>query len=226
MRLTWNQIGEKLYETGVDKGVVYPIQPDNTYSKGYAWNGLSAVTESPSGGEPTDVYADNIKYLSLMSVETLNGTIEAYMSPEEFDECDGTAEIADGVYIGQQDRKSFGFCYRTKIGNDAVGDNYGYKLHLIYGAKASPSERNYTTTNDSPEAMTLSWEFNTTPVEVAGKKSTSRVIIDSTRVTPENLKKIEDILYGTESLEPRLPLPDEIIEILSSGDQPENDNEI
>lgn len=197
-KLAWDAVGERYYETGVDKGVLYPY--DNGYNKGVAWDGLTGFSESPSGAEATKIYADNIQYLTMTSAEELGGTITAYQSPEEFDECDGTKAIATGVKIGMQTRKTFGFCYRTKLGNDTVGDEYGYKLHLIYGCKASPSERAYATVNDSPEAMELSWEITTTPVDVniEGKtfKPTAIITINSTEVDSEKLKKLEKILYG------------------------------
>ena len=207
--LTWDQTGEKLYETGVQKGVLYPMD-GAVYGKGVAWNGLTAVNETPSGAESTKLYADDIKDLDIRSAEEFGATIEAYSSPEEFDACDGTASLADGVNIGQQNRKGFGFCYRSTIGNDTEYNNYGYKLHIIYGLTASPSERSYSTVNDSPEAATLSWEVSSTPVNVAGFKPTSIVTINSKKINPEALKEIEDALYGTESVEPKILLPDEI----------------
>lgn len=207
--LTWDQTGEKLYETGVQKGVLYPMD-GAVYGKGVAWNGLTAVNETPSGAESTKLYADDIKYLDIRSAEEFGATIEAYSSPEEFDACDGTAELAGGVNIGQQNRKGFGFCYRSTIGNDTEYNNYGYKLHIIYGLTASPSERSYSTVNDSPEAATLSWEVSSTPVNVAGFKPTSIVTINSKKINAEALKEIEDALYGTESVEPKILLPDEI----------------
>lgn len=207
--LTWDQTGEKLYETGVQKGVLYPMD-GAVYGKGVAWNGLTAVNETPSGAESTKLYADDIKYLDIRSAEEFGATIEAYSSPEEFDACDGTASLADGVNIGQQNRKGFGFCYRSTIGNDTEYNNYGYKLHIIYGLTASPSERSYSTVNDSPEAATLSWEVSSTPVNVAGFKPTSIVTINSKKINAEALKEIEDALYGTESVEPKILLPDEI----------------
>ena len=207
--LTWDQTGEKLYETGVQKGVLYPMD-GAVYGKGVAWNGLTAVNETPSGAESTKLYADDIKYLDIRSAEEFGATIEAYSSPEEFDACDGTAELANGVNIGQQNRKGFGFCYRSTIGNDTEYNNYGYKLHIIYGLTASPSERSYSTVNDSPEAATLSWEVSSTPVNVAGFKPTSIITINSKKINPAALKEIEDTLYGTESVEPKILLPDEI----------------
>ena len=207
--LKWDQTGEKLYETGVQKGVLYPMD-GAVYGKGVAWNGLTAVNETPSGAESTKLYADDIKYLDIRSAEEFGATIEAYSSPEEFDACDGTAELAAGVNIGQQNRKGFGFCYRSTIGNDTEYNNYGYKLHIIYGLTASPSERSYSTVNDSPEAATLSWEVSSTPVNVAGFKPTSIITINSKKINPAALKEIEDTLYGTESVEPKILLPDEI----------------
>ena len=207
--LTWDQTGEKTYETGVQKGVLYPMD-GAVYGKGVAWNGLTAVNETPSGAESTKLYADDIKYLDIRSAEEFGATIEAYSSPEEFDACDGTAELADGVNIGQQNRKGFGFCYRSTIGNDTEYNNYGYKLHIIYGLTASPSERSYSTVNDSPEAATLSWEVSSTPVNVAGFKPTSIVTINSKKINPQALKEIEDALYGTIEVEPKILLPDEI----------------
>lgn len=216
-KLVWDKTGERLYETGVDHGVLYPIQTGGVYSKGVAWNGLSAVTESPSGAEASPFYADNIKYLNLMSAEEFGATIEAYMYPDEFAECDGSAEIATGVSIGQQARKVFGLSYRTLLGNDVDSNDYGYKLHLIYGALAAPSEKGYSTINDSPEPITLSWEITTTPINVAGFKPTACVTIDSTKVDTTKLKALEDILYGTDDVEARLPLPNELITILGDS---------
>lgn len=214
-QLVWDQTGERLYETGVKKGVLYP-QEAGKYPLGVAWNGLTAVTESPSGAEPTPLYADDIKYLNLMSVEELGGSIEAYMYPDEFAECDGSAELVKGVSIGQQTRKAFGLCYRTVLGNDTDNNDYGYKLHIIYGCLASPSEKAYSTINDSPEPIALSWEFTTTPVEVAGNKPTASITIDSTKADATKLAALEKILYGDESTDPRLPLPDEIKTIMAA----------
>lgn len=207
--LKWDQTGEKLYETGVQKGVLYPMD-GAVYGKGVAWNGLTAVNETPSGAESTKLYADDIKYLDIRSAEEFGATIEAYSSPEEFDACDGSAELADGVNIGQQNRKGFGFCYRSTIGNDTEYNNYGYKLHIIYGLTAAPSERSYSSVNDSPETATLSWEVSSTPVNVAGFKPTSIVTINSKKINAEALKEIEDALYGTAEVEPKILLPDEI----------------
>ena len=214
--LVWDQTGEKLYETGTKKGVLYPMSESGTYPKGVAWNGLTAVTESPSGAEATDLYADDIKYLSLMSAEEFGGTIEAYMYPDEFAECDGSAEPTAGVTIGQQSRKAFGMSYVTTIGNDVKGNDYGYKIHLIYGMKVSPSERGYQAINDTPEAITFSWEFTTVPVNVTGFKPTACITIDSTKVNAEKLKTLEDKLYGAEATEAQLPLPDEVISMLKT----------
>lgn len=219
-KLVWDQTGERLYETGVYRGVLYLLDESNKYNKGVAWNGLTAVSESPSGAEATDLYADNIKYLSMRSAETFGATVEAYTYPDEFGECDGSAEIATGVLIGQQSRKTFGLCYRTVIGNDVNGNDHGYKLHLIYGATASPSEKGYSTINDSPEAITFSWEITTTPVNVTGFKPTACLTIDSTKANKTDLATLEGILYGTDGADsvPRLPLPDEVAEIMSTTD--------
>lgn len=214
-KLVWDQTGERLYETGVKYGVLY-VQEGTAYPKGVAWNGLTAVTESPSGAEATALYADDTKYLNLMSAEEFGATIEAYTYPDEFMVCDGSASLADGVYIGQQSRKSFGMCYRTTVGNDVDNNEYGYKLHLIYGALASPSEKAYSTINDSPEAITFSWEVTTTPVNVTGHKPTASVTIDSTKVDPKALAALEKVLYGDDNDgEARLPLPDEIVTIMA-----------
>lgn len=215
-KLVWDQVGERLYETGTKKGVLYPFE-SNAYAKGVAWNGLTAVTESPSGAEATAIYADDIKYLNLRSAEEFGATIEAYTYPDEFAECDGSAYIAPGIKIGQQKRKMFGFSYTTTLGNDTEGDDHGYKIHLVYGATASPSEKSYQTINDSPEAITFSWEVATTPVEVKGFKPTATLEIDSTKVAADKLTALEDILYGTENAEPRLPLPDEVVALVGEG---------
>lgn len=213
--IEWDKVGERKYETGVKKGVLFPYA-ENDYGTGVAWNGLISVTESPSGAEANKIYADDMEYGSITSNEEFGGTIEAYMSPPEFDQCDGTVEIAKGVTAGQQSRKMFGLSYRTIIGNDTQNENYGYKLHIVYGAKANPTEKQYSTINDSPEAGTLSWEFTTTPVKVPDHKPTSLIVIDSTRADSTKLKNLEDILYGTESEEPRLPMPAEIITLMGT----------
>ena len=208
-KLTWDASGERLYETGVKQGVLY-VMDSNVYGNGVAWNGLTAITESPSGAESTPLYADDIKYLDLRSTEEFGATIEAYTYPDEFAACDGSASLADGVTIGQQARKMFGLCYRTTVGNDTDGTDHGYKLHLIYGATASPSEKAYETINDSPEAITFSWEITTTPVSVTGFKPTASITIDSTKADPTCLAALEAKLYGGENSEPTLPLPDEV----------------
>jgi hypothetical protein len=223
-KLVWDQTGEKVYETGLSKGVLYPVL-SGAYPKGVAWNGLTGVTESPSGAEETALYADNIKYGSMRSAEEFGGTIEAYTYPDEFDECDGGIAVTKGVKISQQNRKAFGMAYVTKIGNDADGDDHGYKLHLIYGATASPSEKARATVNDSPEAITFSWEFTTNPVAVTGYKPTSTLEIDSTKVDATKLAALETILYGkdptsesaNDGVDPRLPLPDEIISLMKTA---------
>ena len=220
-KLVWDQTGERLYETGVEQGVLYPQGAAGVYPAGFAWNGLVGVTESPSGAEASPIYADNIKYLNLISAEEFGATIEAYTYPDEFAQCDGSAEIATGVTIGQQSRKVFGLSYKTKLGNDTEGNDYGYKIHLIYGALAAPSEKGYTTINDSPEAITLSWEVTTTPVSVPGFKPTASLTIDSTKVEAAKLSALEDILYGKDAIGDgstavvaRLPLPAEIITLV------------
>ena len=214
--LVWDQTGEKFYETGVKNGVLYVQHTDGTYPKGVAWNGLTAVTESPSGAEKTALYADDTKYLNMMSAEEFGATIEAYTYPDEFAQCDGSAEIADGVTIGQQARKTFGMVYKTTLGNDVSNNDYGYKLHIIYGALASPSEKGYSTINDSPEAITFSWEVTTTPVNVTGKKPTASLVIDSTKANPEKLTALEKILFGSTEAAARLPLPDEIATLMKN----------
>ena len=216
-RLVWDQTGQKTYETGVKQGVLYPQGEGGAYPKGYAWNGLTGVTESPSGAESNPLYADDIKYLNLISAEEFGATIEAYTYPDEFAECDGSAEIAPGVTIGQQARKTFGMAYKTTFGNDVDGNEHGYKLHLIYGALATPSEKAYATINDSPEAITFSWEVTTTPVAVEGFKPTASLTIDSTKVDKDKLTALEDILYGKDSVEARLPLPNEVAELIKTG---------
>lgn len=216
-KLVWDESGKRVYETGVRNGVLYVQGENGEYQKGVAWNGLTAVTESPSGAEPTALYADDIKYLELFSAEEFGATIEAYTYPEEFEACDGSASLGTGVTIGQQDRKAFGICYRTVVGNDVKGNEHGYKLHLVYGAKAKPSEKAYATVNDSPEAVTFSWEVTTTPVNVAGFKPTASVTIDSTKIQADKLKAIEDKLYGTQDQEPTLLMPDEIKQIVAGA---------
>ena len=216
-KLVWDESGKRVYETGVRNGVLYVQGENGEYQKGVAWNGLTAVTESPSGAEPTALYADDIKYLELFSAEEFGATIEAYTYPEEFEACDGSASLGTGVTIGQQDRKAFGICYRTVVGNDVKGNEHGYKLHLVYGAKAKPSEKAYATVNDSAEAVTFSWEVTTTPVNVAGFKPTATVTIDSTKIQPDKLKAIEDKLYGTQDQEPALLMPDEIKQIITGA---------
>lgn len=226
MKLVWDKTGEHYYETGVKNGVLYPMSASGTYPKGVAWNGLTAITESPSGAEATALYADDIKYLNLMSNEEFGATVEAYTYPDEFAECDGSASLTEGVYIGQQARKTFGLCYRTTLGNDAKGNDYGYKLHIIYGAMASPSEKAYSTINDSPDAITFSWELSTTPVAVANFKPTASLTIDSTKVDAQKLAQLEEILYGKDgtgednsvgAVDPRLPLPDEIATLMKTS---------
>lgn len=215
-KMKWDQTGDRTYETGVDHGAVYPRQSTGEYSVGYPWNGLTGVTESPSGAEFTALYADNIKYLSLQSAEEFGGTIEAYTYPPEFNECDGTVEAADGVFIGQQARTMFGFVYRSIIGNDVEGEKHGYRLHLIWGCLVTPSEKGYATKNDSPEAITFSWEFTTTPVDIDGYSACSSMTIDSTKADPDKLAKLEAILFGSEESEPRLPTPSEVIDLMKA----------
>ena len=218
--LTWDEVGERTYETGVKMGVLYNIDQSNVYSTGVAWNGLTKVSEKPTGGEATDLYADDTKYLSMLSLEKFEASIEAYTYPPEFEKCDGSATLSTGVTIGQQTRETFGLCYRTTLGNDVRGNDYGYKLHLIYGCKAQPSEKGYETINDSPSAITFSWEIKTTPVNVTGFKPTAFLTIDSTKVDPEGLAALEAVLYGTPAsggsaaVAARLPLPDEVKSIL------------
>ena len=212
-KIIWDKTGDKIYETGVSKGVLYVQGATGAYENGVAWNGLTAVTESPSGAEATPLYADNIKYLNLMSAEEFGATIEAYTYPDAFGACNGEAELTAGVAIGQQTRKAFGMAYQTKVGNDVNAD-LGYKIHLIYGALAAPSEKAYATVNDSPEAITFSWEITTTPVEVTGFKPTATLVIDSTKVNADKLAALEAVLYGSESEEARLPLPNEVLELV------------
>ena len=215
-KIIWDAIGDHIFETGVRNGVLYLKDAQGAYNTGVAWNGLTSVSESPEGAEPTDLYADDIKYLSLMSAENFKATIEAYTYPVEFEECDGSATIAKGVVIGQQSRKPFGLCYRTSIGNDTDGNEHGYKLHIVYGCQASPSEKQYSTINDSPDAVTFSWEVSTTPVNVNGNKPTATLTIDSTKADKSKLTALEAILYGSEQDEPRLPLPDEIVTLMGT----------
>lgn len=224
MKLVWDDVGQKRYETGVDHAVYYPLDEDNEYTPGVAWNGVTSIAETPEGAEPESQYADNIKYLTMVSAEELNGTIEAYTYPPEFAQSNGEAELTPGVYIGQQNRKTFGLSYRTKVGDDVRGQDSGYKLHLLYGCLCSPSERTYETLNESPEAITFSWEFSTTPVNVTGHNPTSILTIDTTKLSEDekkNLGALEEILYGKDGddsdSKPRLPLPDEVAEILSNG---------
>lgn len=224
-KIKWDESGKRFYETGVDHAVLYPLSTEGTYDNGVAWNGITAVTESPSGAEPNDLYADNMKYLTLVGAEDYGCTIEAYTYPDEWAACDGSVEIAPGVIAGQQSRKTFGLSYRTKLGNDVDGQDHGYKLHLLYGGLASPSERGYQTVNDSPEAITFSWEVTTTPVEVPGFKPTACLTIDSTKADKTKLAALEEILYGKDAgaegtpaaVNPRLPLPEEVIELLKAG---------
>jgi hypothetical protein len=216
-KLQWDRSGERLFETGVSRGVLYVRDNTGLYPKGVAWNGLTTVTESPSGAEANPQYADNIKYLNLRSAEEAAGTIEAFMYPDEFAACDGSAEIAPGVSVGQQNRSPFGFSYQSKIGNDIQGQDFGYKINIVYGATASPSEKAHETVNDSPEATALSWEYDSDPVEVPGLKPSATLTINSTKIPADKLKQIEDILYGTAGVDARLPLPAEIITILQGG---------
>ena len=216
-KIKWDAAGEHLFETGVKNGVLYRQNVSGVYDEGYAWNGLISISESPSGAEATPLYADDIKYLNLMSAEDFGATIEAYTYPDAFAECDGSASLAKGVTIGQQARKPFGLCYRTTIGNDTDGNDHGYKLHIIYGCLASPSERSYSTINDSPEAITFSWEFKTTPVNVTGHKPTASLTLDSTKVSETKMAALEKVLYGDGDTEARLPLPDEVVQILTSA---------
>lgn len=219
-KLQWDKTGDRLFETGLDRGVLFPMGNDKNYSTGVAWNGLTAVNESPSGAEATPLYADNIKYLNLISAEDFGATVEAYTYPLEFEACDGTAEIAPGVTVGQQARKVFGMSYRTLVGDDVIGQSRGYKIHLIYGALASPSEKNRQTVNDSPEAVSFSWELTTTPVDVPGFKPTAHLVIDSNKTDATKLAAFEEILYGKDgddATEPRLPLPAEVIEFFKAA---------
>lgn len=215
-KLAWDATGERLYETGVDRGVLFPTK-NGVYQAGVAWNGLINVNESPTGAEASPIYADNIKYLELTSAEEFGATIEAYTYPDEFAECDGSAQPKTGVYLGQQGRSPFAFSYRTKVGNDSEGDEHGYKIHIVYGCKAAPSEKAYQTVNDSPEAITFSWEITTTPVNVGGYKPTSCITIDSTKVNAEKLKQFEDKLYGGTASESTLLMPDAIIAMFNEA---------
>lgn len=212
--LTWDETGDRLYETGVDHGVLY-IPTDGVYDTGFAWNGLTTVTESPSGAEPTPMYADNIKYLNMLSREDFKATIEAFTYPEEFEQCDGTASPEPGVALSQQRRKTFGMSYRTRIGNDVDQDDHGYKLHLIYGALAAPSEKAYATVNETPEAISFSWEISATEAPVTGYKPTALIVIDSTKVEPTALTSLEELLYGDGTAEPSLPSPDDLLALFA-----------
>lgn len=217
LKIVWDKTGERLFETGVENGVLYPIV-DGSHEKGVAWNGLTAVNENPTGAEPSPLYADNIKYLNLQSVEELEGSIEAYTYPDEFEPCQGNVEIAEGVVIGQQKHKPFGLSYKTKIGNDTDGSDHGYKIHLIYNCVAQPSEKGYETINDTPDAITFSWDFTTTPIEMPkGNKPSAGLTLNSTKITAEKMAQIESILYGSETEEPRLPLPNEILTIIQDN---------
>lgn len=224
-KLVWDKESERLYETGVNNGVLYTKDKNGAYSNGVAWNGLTGVTDNPTGAESTALYADNIKYLNLRSAEEYKCTIEAYTYPDEFMPCDGSAELAKGVTIGQQPRKQFGFSYRTVVGNDTEGESYGYKIHLVYGCDAAPSSKGYNTINDNPDAITFSWEVSTTPVNVKGFKPTATVVIDSTATDPDKMQALLEILYGTDATvgddaapgtDPRLPLPDEILSLVGT----------
>ena len=216
-KLEFNTVGERLFETGVKKGVLYVMNDSGTYENGVVWNGLTGVTEKPTGAEATNLYADDIKYLVLYGAEEFEATIEAYTYPEEFEQCDGSASLTTGVNIGQQSRKSFAFCYTTALGNDTQGQDHGYKIHIIYGCKAKPSEKAYSSINDNPDAITFSWDITTTPIPVTGMKPTATVVIDSTRVESTKLKKIEDKLYGTTTEEATLLTPDQIKTLLAAG---------
>lgn len=217
MKLLWDQVGEKLYGTGVDKGAIFVMSDAGVYGPGVAWNGLTSVSEKPSGGESNPKYANNRKYLDLRGPEEYAATIEAFYSPEEFDTCDGTVEIADGVTVGQQKRSIFGFAFRSKVGNDVVGDEYGYKITLVYGCSASPSERPHGTVNESPEADTLSWEISSTPIEIPGKKPSATIKLDSTKIPAPKMALLEDLIYGSEASESKLPTPAEILAIINAA---------
>lgn len=217
-KLVWDQSGERLYETGVKQCALYPMV-SGAYPKGVAWNGITAITESPSGAEPTSFYADDIKYADILSTETYAATIEAYMYPDEFKPCNGETEISEGVLIGQQKRQKFGVAYKTTIGNDTEGDDYGYELHLVYGCLAAPAEEAHNSKNESPEGMTMSWSVSTTPVDVEGKSPTATVTLNSTKVGDKVMKALEDVLYGSSTADARLPLPNEIIELINTAKQ-------
>ena len=213
-RLIWDEVGQRFFETGVKNGVLYVQEDDGSYKNGVVWNGLTAVTESPSGAEETPLYADDVKYLTLRSAEEFGATVEAYTYPEEFEQCDGSASIANGVTIGQQARRAFGLCYRTSVGNDIQGQNYSYKLHLIYGCTVAPSEKSYSTINDNPEAITFSWELSTVPVPVDGFSPTASLVIDASKVDEGKMQQLEDALFGNESSEATLLLPNQIMELI------------
>lgn len=213
--LTWDEVGERLYEVGVDHGVLYIPDAAGVYNTGFAWNGLTTVTESPSGAEPSPQYADNIKYLNLISAEEFGGTIEAFTYPDEFGQCDGSYAPSAGVVVGQQGRKQFGLSYRTRVGNDVEGTEFGYKLHLLYGLQAAPSEKAYATINDSPEAISFSWEVTSTPVPVTNRKPTSLIVVDSTVVDAADLTSLENLLYGQAAVQPALPTPDAVIALFA-----------
>lgn len=215
-RLIWDEVGQRFFETGVKNGVLYVQEDDGSYKNGVVWNGLTAVTESPSGAEETPLYADDVKYLTLRSAEEFGATVEAYTYPEEFEQCDGSAQIANGVTIGQQARRAFGLCYRTSVGNDIQGQNFSYKLHLIYGCTVAPSEKSYSTINDNPEAITFSWELSTVPVPVDGFSPTASLVIDASKVDEGKMQQLEDALFGNESSEATLLLPNEIMEMLKA----------
>ena len=215
-RLIWDEVGQRFFETGVKNGVLYVQDNDGSYKNGVVWNGLTAVTESPSGAEETPLYADDVKYLTLRSAEEFGATVEAYTYPEEFEQCDGSASIANGVTIGQQARRAFGLCYRTSVGNDIQGQNYSYKLHLIYGCTVAPSEKSYSTINDNPEAITFSWELSTVPVPVDGFSPTASLVIDASKVDEGKMQQLEDALFGNESNEAKLLLPNEIMDLLKA----------
>ena len=213
-KLVFNGVGDRLFETGVKKGVLYVMGDEGQYENGVVWNGLTAVTEKPTGAETTNLYADDVKYVVIYGAEEFEATIEAYTYPEEFEQCDGSAVLTTGVNVGQQTRKTFAFCYTTSLGNDTQGQDFGYKIHIIYGCKAKPSEKSYSTINDSPEAVTFSWDVSTVPVPVEGMNPTATMVIDSTRVESSKLKLLEEVLYGTEVEDARLPLPNEVKTLL------------